>query len=96
MDKSYEDLKNELKVYSGLTIAEGRIRILPGVQNRIRTFIQLTRDQIRQALDPKITPFPIEEIADLLYRKESHDNLVRQSKTLEDAAKPALFSKDTR
>ena len=96
MDKTYDDLKNELKIYASLTIAEGRIRILPGVQNRIRAFIQWTRDQIRQDIDPSTIAFPIADVADLLYRKETHDNFIRQSNTLAESAKPRSFTKESR
>ena len=40
MDKTSDELKEDIKTYSSLTMAEGRIRTLPGVQNRIRAFIQ--------------------------------------------------------
>ena len=96
MDKSYEDMKAELKIYATLTIAEGRIRVLPGVQNRIRAFIQWTRDCIRQDLDPAAVAFPVGDVADLLYRKETHDNFVKQSSTLSESAKPRTFTKETR
>ena len=96
MDKTYEELKDELKIYSRLNLAEGRIRILPGVQNRIRAFMQWTRDCIRQDLDPTSLLFPVGDVSNLLYRNETHDSFVRRSKTLSEAAKPATFTKDVR
>ena len=96
MDKTADKLKEDLKSYSTLTVAEGRIRTLPGVQNRIRAFIQWAKDQIRQGFDPTTRPFPVNEVVDLLYRKQTHDNFVKTSKTLSEAAKPSPFNKDVR
>ena len=96
MDKTADELKEDLKSYSNLTLAEGRIRTLPGVQNRIRAFIQWAKDQIRQGIDPTTRLFPVNEVADLLYRKQTHENFVRTSKTLSEAAKPSTFTKDVR
>ena len=35
MDKSLESLKDDLKSYSILTVGEGRIHTIPGVQNKM-------------------------------------------------------------
>lgn len=79
MDKTYEELKDELKVYSRLTINEGRIRILPGVQTKIRAFMQWARDCICQDLDPATVAFPVDQVANLLYRMETHDSFVKRN-----------------
>ena len=40
MAKTSEDIKGDLKSYASLTQAKGRIRILPGVNNKIGAMIQ--------------------------------------------------------
>ena len=96
MNKSADDLEDDLKSYSNLMVGEGWLRTLPGVQIKMRAFIQWLRDQICTDLDPTTRPFPVDQVASLLYRKETHDNFVRMSKTLSEAAKPTFFTKDVR
>ena len=45
--KSITQLTSEFKTYTSLTVANGRIPLNPGIQNRIKAFIQWTRDEIR-------------------------------------------------
>ena len=40
MDKTYKDFDDDLKFFSILTVAQGQIRLLPGVKKRIKAFIQ--------------------------------------------------------
>lgn len=58
MDLSDDDLKEAFKTLSNLTVAEGRIRLLPAVKNRIKAFHQWAKDQFRMGLDPSTTAFP--------------------------------------
>ena len=45
MDKTFEDLHSDFKTYSDLTIGQGQIRLVPGIKNKIRAFIQWCRDE---------------------------------------------------
>ena len=44
--KSMKELTTEFKTYTSLTAANGRIPLNPGIQNRIKAFVQWTRDEI--------------------------------------------------
>ena len=58
MDKTMKDLKEDFDTYSTLTVAQGQIRLVPAVKNKIKAFIQWTRGQIRMGIDPALFPFP--------------------------------------
>ena len=40
MDKTHEDIDNDFKTFLIMTVAQGQIRLLPGVKKRIKSFIQ--------------------------------------------------------
>ena len=40
MDKTFEDLDDDLKAYSTMTLANGQIRLSPGTKKLINAFIQ--------------------------------------------------------
>eukprot|EP00978_Attheya_sp_CCMP212_P045616 scaffold353478_cov28-Attheya_sp.AAC.1 len=47
MDKMFDEVDQDFKSYSSLTIAQGQIRLLPGIRTRIKAFIQWMRDELR-------------------------------------------------
>ena len=94
MDKTYEDLEQDFKSLSSLTIAQGQIRLEPRVKKRIKAFIQWTRDEVRLGRDASLTPFPVATTATLIRRYNTHIKFIRKSITLSDAAKPIPFTKD--
>ena len=94
MDKTMEEVQNDLKHYSNLTQAQGQIRITPGVIQRIQAFIQWTRDMIRVGLDPSLTEFPVESTALLITHYKTHKAFVDKTKTISEAAKPIKFKEN--
>lgn len=92
MDKSFADLDADIKMFSGLTLRqkESRIRITPGgVKMRIRAFIQWTCDRIRMGLDPLSDAFPVDQVASLIAKYNSHELWKARSKVMiVDSAKP--------
>ena len=52
LDKTQQELDEDLKSYSTLTQAQGQIRILPGCRKNIKAFIQWSKDQIRTGVNP--------------------------------------------
>ena len=52
MDKTFNEVDSDLKTYSVLTLENGQIRITPGQKNSLKDFIQWTRDQLRNGLNP--------------------------------------------
>lgn len=96
MDKSFEDLDGDIQSYSNLTVAEGRICINPGVKQKMRAFIQWSRDQIRKGLDPSGEAFPVNASTELINRYNSYAFWQDSSKMLSDSAKPSTFTNDSK
>lgn len=66
MDLTEKDLADSFKTLSNLTVAEGRICLLPAQKNRIKAFHQWVKDQFRMGLNPSHTPFPVADTQELL------------------------------
>jgi len=92
MVETMEDLQDDLKSFSDLTVAEGRIRLTPGPRKNIKAFIQWCRDEIREGRDPAQSVFPVGESVALRERMKAHDNFMK-SKAKDDAA-PEVFNDD--
>jgi hypothetical protein len=92
MDKSFAELDDEFKTYSDLMQNQGQIRLLPGTKRNIRAFIQWTRDERRLGRDPSLVPFPLADAPNLLRRYKMHDQFVKKSSNISDAAKPEKFT----
>ena len=61
---------------------------MPGIKNKIKAFVQWTRDKIRMGEDPALEPFPVTNVSALLRRYQTHEKYIKDSSTLLDAAKP--------
>ena len=96
IDKTMEEVQEDLKIYSSLTQAQGQIRITPGVKTKIQAFIQWARDQIRMGLDPALQRFPVADIATHIMNYKSHYVYTKKSKVLIDTAKPTKFRDTTK
>ena len=82
MRKTEDQLYSELKAFPSLTMAQGQICVTPGVQSNIKAFIQWTRDEIRMGRNPASTPFPINEVADLLEKLSEHNRFVKEETSM--------------
>ena len=91
MDKTMEEVQNDLKYYSNLIQAQGKIWVTPGVVQRIQAFIQWTRDMIRVGLDPSLTEFPVQNTALLINRYKTYKAFVNKTNTISEAAKSIKF-----
>jgi hypothetical protein len=91
MDKTMKDLKEDFEAYSTLTVAQGQIRLTPTVKNKIKAFIQWTRNQVRMGIDPGTLPFPVAESALLERQLATHELYVKQAKDATDTLKPKPF-----
>lgn len=92
--KSITQLMAEFKTYTSLTVANGRILLNPGIQNRIKAFIQWTRDEIRLGRNPASLAYVTGDEARLLDRMREHDLYVKESAQLALDAKPEKFTND--
>ena len=59
VDIKFSELEDNWKTYSGLTVTEGRIRLILRTKVNIRTFVQWERKKNRQYEDPRLTLFPL-------------------------------------
>eukprot|EP00978_Attheya_sp_CCMP212_P011988 scaffold29703_cov31-Attheya_sp.AAC.1 len=91
MDKTFDEVDQDFKSYSSLTIAQGQIRLSPGIRTRIKAFIQWTRDELRLGRNPSNVPFPVQMTADYIRRYKTHLKFSRDQMTMADAAKPTKF-----
>lgn len=96
MDKTSEEQSSDFKSYSELTQAQGQIQMDPEVKQRIKAFIQWTRDEICNGRNPAQTPFPVADTAQLIRRAKTHDKFVKDSPTISEAAKPERFTEEMR
>ncbi|KAI2502013.1 Reverse transcriptase (RNA-dependent DNA polymerase) [Fragilaria crotonensis] len=96
LDITFKELDEHFKTYSDLTVAQGQIRIRPGIRKNIKAFVQWTRDELRLGRDPTESPFPIELVGDLIRRYRTHEKFLNDSKTLSEAAKPEKFKEATK
>ena len=93
-DITDDDLYDDYKTFSGLTQAQGQIRVLPGQKKKIKAFNHWVKDQYRLGLDPTDTMFPVENTIALLERASDHKYFLDEAETLAKAVKPEKFSKD--
>ena len=96
MDKTIEELQNDLKQYSNLTQNQGQIRVSPGVIQRIHAFIQWSRDMIRTGVDPSSLTFPVQNTATLLTNYKSYQAFIAKTKTVSEAARPTKFKENNK
>jgi hypothetical protein len=90
-DMTFKELDDHFKTYSELNVAQGQIRLRPGVRKNIKAFVQWTRDELRLGRDPGTSPFPVDQVSDLIRRYKTHEKYQTDSKTLAEAAKPEKF-----
>ena len=96
MDKTFSSLDEDWKTYSNVTIANGQIRLLPGVKKNIRAFVQWSRDKIRLGENPADDPFPVNEASTILRRYHTHKNWLDKSKEKATTTMPKVFKSDTK
>ena len=91
MDISFEDLDNDLKTFSELTVGEGRIRTTVRVKKNMKAMIQWVRNEIRYGLDPSDELFDPANSQTLMRRYATHNLYVKGSKDLAKQAQPEKF-----
>ena len=96
MDLTFKELDDHFKTYNDLTVAQGQIRLRPGTRKNIKAFVQWTRDELRLGRDPRLTPFPVNQVSDLIRHHKTHQKFLSDSKTLAEAAKPEKFKETTK
>ena len=92
LDKTVEEVNDDIKQYITLTQNQGQIRINPGSRQKIQAFMQWSRDMIRTGKEPSLTPFSVQEVARLIRNYKSHRAYMDKSKTITEATKPIKFN----
>ena len=59
MDKTHEEIESDLKAYSSLTVAQGQIRLNPGIKRGIKAMVQWKRDMYRTDINPNTVSIPV-------------------------------------
>ena len=96
MDKTFVELDSNFKTYSDLTQAQGQIRLLPGIKQNIKAFIQWVRYEQRLGRNPETMAFPVVQALALLRCYKPHAKVASSDSTLADAAKPEIFTIQTK
>ena len=94
LDKTTDELDNDIKSFASMRQNQGQIRIGPGEKMKIVAFMQWVRNKVCCGEAPEDEPFPVHMHPDLIRDHKSHKIFIEKSKTLSDAAKPIRF-KDT-
>lgn len=92
IDKTVKELDEDLKSYSSITVANGQIRLTPGIKRNIRGFIQWCRDKIRVEENPAIVAFPINEIPNHIRKYKTHEAFIKMSSTMVDFVRTKQIS----
>ena len=92
IDKDIDEVEEDFKTYSSLTVNQGQIRLHPGTKRQIKAFVQWVKDQVRTGLDPSLTVFPIADTPTLIRRHKSHLAFCEKSKRVSETAKPQKWS----
>ena len=96
MDKTNEELDDDFKDYSSLTITNGQIRLAPATKKNLRAYLQWVKHKYRTNEDPTQERFPINESNTILQRYKTHKAYVSKSKTISDTATPSQFTDKTK
>ena len=91
-DLDYDDILDDFKTYSALTVANGQIRLTPGNKRNVRALIQWIKHQYRKGLNPAATPFPVADTHALLRQEQTHLKFMKKSKTIVESAKPGRLT----
>ena len=95
-DMRYDDVLDDFKSYSSLTVANGQIRLTPGAKRNIRAFIQWCKHMYRLGGNPNTIPFPVASAPVLLRQEQSHKQFVKKAKTIVESAKPNRLTTETK
>ena len=91
-----EDIHDTLKTFSILIIAQGKIRLLPENNQKIKSFTQWTKYQFRLEFNPTTLAFPVDTASELLRCVKTHKIFVAPSNAIASAAKHDKLTKDTK
>lgn len=95
-DKTIAELDEDLKAYSDLPAANGRIRFAPAIRTAIKAFIYWVQHEFRMSRDPTTTAFAINEVAGIMTRARTLERFIGNKKLMGEVAKPEKFTSETK
>ena len=95
-DISNRDIGDDLKKLSVFTVAQGQIRLLSAMKQRIKSFKQWSKDQFWLIIDSTTLAFLVNKAAELLRRVKMHKMFVYCSDAIASASNPEKLTKDTK
>src|SRR6056300_1082931 len=96
LDITMDDLTEAFKTFADLRQNQGQIKLTVGMKKKIKGFIQWTRDELRMGREPKNTAYPVTDLRKQEVRMKTHQEFVKTSDTLSEAAKPKEFTNDSK
>ena len=98
LDKTFDEIDADLKIYANPTVANGRITIVPRVMRTIKAFVQWTKDMIRTDRNPESEVITGFDVAGLMRRYKTHLAFVKKKKsaTMASMANPSQFTAETK
>ena len=94
LDKTTDELDNDIKSFTTLRQDQGQIRIGLGEKMKSEAFMQWVRNKVCCGEAPEDGPFLVHMHLDLIRNNKGHKIFIEKSKSLSDAATPIRF-KDT-
>ena len=91
-----EELNEDLKTYSSLTVANGQIRLNPRIQRNLRGLVQWAKEKIMMNENPHDEAFPINDVQTYIMHIRANKAFKDKSKTLMDATAPEKLTDKTR
>ena len=92
IDLKFFDRDKHWKSYGSLTVAEGRIRLIPRTKFNIRAFVHWLRYRIMMGGDPVSTPFPTGDRDDLIERYNTDRQWMIDTEGMTKNAMPKAFT----
>ena len=87
-----EDLYDNFKSYTNLTVANGRIVLNPLTKKRLHAMIEWAISLYRVGQDPYAQPFPVAQSNTIIEKAKELKRYKNRAKTITEAAKPTTFT----
>ena len=92
IDKTLQELEDDFKDFSALTIQAGRLRFDPTTKRNIKAFLYWCKDKYRLNEDPEMEDFTPEQSLTIIRKAKTHKAYMEKSKTISDTATPSQFT----
>ena len=94
VDTKFSEIEDNWNTYSVLTVAGGRIRLIPGTKVNIRSFVQWARDKIRQDKYPSLNLLTLAERDEHIGRFNTHKKWLEDAVNMANKSMPNNFTEN--